>query len=243
MAPFAERIQRLNADRGHLCVGIDPRPGRFPAEYQAWCLDLVDATHRYAAAYKPNLAYFLTMGPAGIEALEATCVAARASGALVLLDAKFGDIGTTASAYARFARDVAGANAVTINPYLGTDVADAFQEQGLDVFVLARTTNPSAEAIQAHAADPVTEVFGELDVGFVAPGNKPERLADVRARVGDAPLLIPGIGAHGGTPEAAGKAAQGGPYLLSVSRGISQAEGTFPESATQAAAELAQADR
>lgn len=244
MASFASRLTELNEARGHLSVGIDPRPARFPAGYEeasgfeAWCLDLIDATSGHAAAFKPNLAFFLEVGPAGVEALEAVASAARKTGALVLLDAKFADIGSTAQSYAAFTADVVGADAVTLNPYLGTDVLAPFQERGLGCFVLARTTNPGAASLQEAVADRVLSLFADQDVGFVAPGTDPPALAAVRAAVPNAPLLVPGVGAQGGTPEDAARAAAGGPFLVNVSRGIAEAEGTFPESAEAAAQRL-----
>ncbi len=245
MVSLSEDVKRVNAERGHLCVGIDPRPEAFPAEYdepagfQQWCLDLVEATSEHAAAFKPNLAFFLQMGPPGIEALEATVDAAKRTGALTLLDAKFADIGSTATAYARFAREVVGADAVTLNPYMGTDVLDPFLDEGLGVFVLARTTNPSAVKIQGGVAGRVIQLFAVRGAGFVAPGNDPEVVRGVRQSAGDAPLLLPGIGAQGGHADLAAQAASGGPFLVNVSRGISQAEGSFPEAAAKAAAGFA----
>lgn len=247
MTTFSQRLSERNDARGHLCVGIDPRPGTFPAAYdepegfERWCLDLVDATAEHAAAYKPNLAFFLDLGPPGLETLEAVVERAKASGALVILDAKFGDIGSTASMYAAFARNVVAADAVTLNPYLGTDVVAPFIDQGLDVFVLARTTNPSADTIQRRISGRVIELFAELGVGFVAPGNEVEILRSVRNQAKNAPLLIPGVGAQGGSATEAARAAAGGPFLVNSSRGIALAEGSFPESAGQAAEALAEA--
>lgn len=245
MAGYGASIGELNEQRGHLCVGIDPRPGRFPAAYEdaegfeRWCLDLVEATAPHAAAYKPNLAFFLDMGPPGLEALEATVEAAKATGAHVILDGKFGDIGSTSSAYASFAKEVAGVDAVTLNPYLGTDVVEPFQAAGLETFVLARTTNPSAAILQRRISGRVIELFRPLGVGFVAPGNDPQLLSGIRQQAEDAPLLIPGVGAQGGDPAEVAKVAGKGPYLVNSSRGIAYAEGGFPQSAAKAAETLA----
>lgn len=245
MAGFGKAIGDLNKRRGHLCVGIDPRPGRFPAEYgdaegfQRWCLDLVEAAAPHAAAFKANLAFFLRMGPPGLEALEATVEAAQATGALTILDAKFGDIGSTSVAYASFAAEVAGVDAVTLTPYMGTDVVEPFQAAGLQAFVLARTTNPSAAVLQRRVSGRVIELFGPLDVGFVAPGNDPQLLSGVRQQADQAPLLIPGVGAQGGDPAEVAKIAGKGPFLVNSSRGIAEADGGFPESAAEAAETLA----
>lgn len=240
--PFQRRLLDLNEQRGHLCVGVDPRPGRVPAEYQEvdglrrWCLDLVEATSDHAAAYKPNLGFFLAMGPSGIDALEAVVDAADRAGAYAILDGKFGDIGSTAGAYARFAEDVVDADAVTVNPYLGTDVLEPFLERGLDVFALARTTNPSAEQIQTPISGRIVQRFNVRGVGFVAPGNAPDTARHVRQSAGDAPLLLPGIGAQGGDAAEAARTARGGPFLVAISRAIAHAEGSFPEAAGKRAA-------
>lgn len=241
VAPFRERVADLNERRGHLCVGIDPRPGQFPDPYhesdglEAWCLDLIDVTEPYAAAYKPNLAFFLTLGPDGVEALEAVVDAAASRGAFTILDGKFGDIGSTAFAYADFAADVVGADCVTLNPYMGTDVLEPFLDRGLDAFVLARTTNKSARQVQEAVAGKIVQQFTVRGVGFVAPGNDPDTARHVRQTAGGSPLLLPGIGAQGGSAAEAARTAEGGPFLINVSRAIAQAEGDFPEAAADAA--------
>lgn len=244
MSSFRERVQAVNDERGHLCVGIDPRPGRFPSDYEdpqgleRWCLDLVEATREHAAAFKPNLAFFLSQGPDGIEALEAVVDEAKDHGAFTILDAKFADIGSTAGAYATFASDVVDADAVTLNPYMGTDVLAPFLDEGLDAFVLARTTNKSARQIQEQVAGKVVQQFTAHGVGFVAPGNDPDTVRHVRQTAGGAPLLLPGIGAQGGSATEATRTAEGGPFFVTVSRSIAFADGTFPDNAAEAAENL-----
>lgn len=247
VAAFRDRVAQLNEDRGHLCVGVDPRPARFPQDYrdadglERWCLDLVEATAADAAAFKPNLAFFLAHGSDGLEALEATVDRAKEIGALTILDAKFGDIGSTASAYATFADDVIGADVVTLSPYMGTDVLDAFLDVGLDAFVLARTTNKSAGDIQEAIVGKVVQRFTVRGVGFVAPGNDPDTARHVRDTAGGSPLLLPGIGPQGGTAGEAARTARGGPFLVAISRAIAHAEGAFPGSAAEAAERYADA--
>lgn len=249
MTSFSDRVTQLNEDRGHLCVGVDPRPGRFPSDYrdpgglERWCLDLVEATQDHAAAYKPNLGFFLAMGPDGIPVLEAVIDEAQRAGAFTILDGKFTDIGSTAEAYAAFAEDIVGADAVTLSPYMGTDVLAAFDDRGLDGFVLARTTNPSADRVQDPSADTVVEVFSDYGVGFVAPGNDPATARHVRQLCNDAPLLLPGIGPQGGQADQAAQAAHAGPFLVAVGRAIAHAEGTFPDNASGAAQRFAKASQ
>ncbi len=235
MASFKETVDALNRERGHLCVGVDPRPERFPEAYRAntglsrWCQDLVEATAPHAAAIKPNLAFFLQHGSTGLDALEATARAGHEHDLMVILDAKFADIGSTAQAYARFAREHVDADAVTLNPYLGTDVLDPFLDAGLDAFVLARTTNPSARQIQDPVAGNVVQRFNVHGVGFVAPGNEPDTARHVRQTASGAPLLLPGVGAQGGTVQEAVSVAKGGPFLVNASRSIAHADGAFPD--------------
>ncbi len=241
VSPFRERVEALNQDRGHLCIGVDPRPQRFPDGYdqadglERWCLDLIEATHAYAAAYKPNLAFYLAHGPSGLDALATVVDAANDAGALTILDGKFGDIGSTAASYADLAADVLGVDAVTLNPYMGTDVLDPFIDRDLDAFVLARTTNKSARQIQDAVAGRVVQQFTVRGVGFVAPGNDPDTARHVRQTAGGSPLLLPGIGTQGGDASEAARTAEGGPFLINVSRSIALAEGAFPEAAADAA--------
>jgi orotidine 5'-phosphate decarboxylase subfamily 2 len=239
---FADRVAELNDERGHLCVGIDPRPSRSPAEYEGpdglerWCLDLVEATAEHAAAFKPNLAFYLAMGPEGIQTLQAVVDRANELGALTILDGKFEDIGSTSRAYARFAAETLDADAVTVSPYMGTDVLDAFQDHDVDLFVLSRTTNPSAPEIQDPVTGRVIQAFSPHDVGFVAPGNDAEVARHVRQSAGGSPLLLPGIGSQGGKAGQAAQTAGSTPFLIAVGRAIAHADGTFPKSAAEAAA-------
>jgi orotidine 5'-phosphate decarboxylase subfamily 2 len=245
MTAFRERVEDLNEDRGHLCVGVDPRPGRFPRDYadpeglERWGLDLIEATEDHAAAYKPNLAFFLAMGPEGVSVLEEVADRAAEANAMTILDGKFGDIGSTADAYARFADDVVGADAVTVSPYMGTDALDPFLDRDLDVFALARTTNDSADAIQDPVAGRVVQRFSVRGAGFVAPGNDPDTARHVRQTAGGSPLLLPGIGAQGGSAGQAARTAQGGPFLIAIGRAIAHAEGSFPDNAGEAAQRFA----
>lgn len=230
MGTFQALIERANQEHGHLCVGVDPRPQAIEDAANAieWCQALVEATAPHAAAFKPNLAFFLRLEQDGLDALEATVTTAHDHDRLVILDAKFADIGSTAKAYAAFARDTVNADIVTLNPYLGTDVLGPFHDAGLHVFILARTTNPSASQVQDATAGNIVQRFRKHGTGFVAPGNRPREVRNIRETAGPAPLLLPGIGAQGGTVPTAAHAAEGGPFFITASRSIANAEGTFP---------------
>ena len=148
---LAHHIQSHNS---LLCVGLDPDPARIPAHLgsgatavYAFCRDIIAATHDVVAAFKPNIAFFEAMGPAGIEALTQLMVLPRHN--LWILDAKRGDIGNTASAYASAAFDQFNADAITVNPYLGGDALAPFLERPeRGAFILCRTSNPGSRDIQ-----------------------------------------------------------------------------------------------
>jgi orotidine-5'-phosphate decarboxylase len=198
-----------------LCVGLDPEPARFPgsmhgdvASAAEFCNQIVDATLDLVCAFKPQIAYFSAFG--GEEALERVIAHIRdvAPGVPVILDAKRGDIGPTASQYAKEAFDRYGADAVTVNPYLGYDTLEPFIERG-SVFVLCRTSNPGSadlqnlevggEPLYRRVARDLTARFGSTGrLGLVVGATYPAELGDVRSVVGDLPLLVPGVGAQGG---------------------------------------------
>jgi len=244
--PLREDVHARNRDHGHVCVGVDPRPDRFPEPYDgvedlaAWCTDHVEATAPHAAAVKPNLGFFLPHGPRGLEALGATVDAADREDLFTILDGKFVDIGSTAEAYARFAADTLDVDAVTVSPYMGTDILEPVLERDLGAFVLARTTNPSAAEVQDPVAGRVVQRFTRPGVGFVAPGNDPDTARHVRQTAGGSPLLLPGIGVQGGSAAEAARNAEGGPFLVAIGRAIAHADGTFPEAAADATQRFAE---
>ncbi len=206
-----------------LCVGLDPEPSRFPLALRndpsstvTFCTAIVDATKDLVCAYKPQIAYFAAFG--GESALEAVIqhIRAVAPDVPVILDAKRGDIGPTAQQYAREAFDRYGADAVTVNPYLGYDTIEPFVERG-SVFVLCRTSNPGSGDLQSLMVDGeplyrrvarnLCERFADSGrLGLVVGATYPEELGEVRRAVGSVPLLVPGIGAQGGDVEAVGAA-------------------------------------
>ena len=240
MSFFARLDARARAIDSPLCVGLDPRVP--PEKIVEECRRIIDATSSLALCYKPNSAFFEQHGPAGLEAL-AEVVAYVPDGIPVLLDAKRGDIGSTAVAYAASCAYY-GVDAVTVSPYLGEDAIRPFADAGLAVFALCRTSNPgSAEFQLPDLADKVATRSAQWqgEIGLVVAGNDPAALSRVRALRGDAWFLAPGIGSQGGTMQdavGAGLRDDGLGLLAAVSRGISDA--TDPASA---ALELVQSFR
>jgi uridine monophosphate synthetase len=227
-----------------LCVGLDPvvkgKSGSDAAsEIVRLNKRLIDATADYAACFKPNIAFYEVFGPHGLEALMET-LSSIPKDIPVILDAKRGDIGNTANAYAEEVFGFFKAHAVTVSPYMGKDSIDPFiSYPGKAVFVLARTTNPGAQAIQGLDVykDGVTlplymriakEATGwGPNVGLVVAGNDAIALAAIRSIAPDAWFLAPGIGAQGGEVETAivaGARKDGSGILINVSRAISNAE-------------------
>ena len=196
---------------------------------------IVEATADLVCAFKPNLAFWLAEGPEGLRQLQ-ELVANIPDHLPVILDAKFSDIGHTATAYARAAFETLGVDGVTANPYLGIDALRPFltsEEYG--VFLLTRTSNPSAPNLQDKSVDghPLYEEVARLAVrwnaecpgtcGLVVGATYPEELARLRTIAPDLPFLIPGIGAQGGSLEAAvahGPTAGGIGPVINSSRGI-----------------------
>ena len=247
-----------------LTVGLDPDVMRFPAELSnqpdaifKFCRDIVDATAPYACGFKPQIAYFAAQGAE--DQLEALCAHIREVHPTlpIVLDAKRGDIGSTAEQYAREAFERYQAHAVTVSPYLGHDSVEpylAWSDRG--VFILCRTSNrggsdlqfletASGEPLYLHVAGLVADKWNAHgQCGLVVGATFPKELAAVRERVGDSlPLLVPGIGAQGGdiaATVASGCNAAGTGMLINSSRSILYASGKddWREAAATAAREL-----
>ncbi|SHG67042.1 orotidine-5'-phosphate decarboxylase [Jatrophihabitans endophyticus] len=227
MTGFGARLDAALDERGSLCVGIDPHPGLLAA----WGLSddavglgrfadtCVEAFGGLAAVVKPQSAFFETYGSAGIAVLERTVVAAQAAGALVLLDVKRGDIGSTMTAYARAYLDPASplaADAITVSPFLGVGSLDpafaAATEHERGLFVLAATSNPEGPQVQQAvvAGRSVAQAVVD-DVGARNAGATPLGSFGVvaGATIADPPdftalggaVLAPGVGAQGGTAD------------------------------------------
>jgi len=246
-----------------LCVGLDPDPAKFPAHLKdrpeaiyEFCRAIVDATADLVCAYKPQIAYFAAhRAEDQLEALIAH-VHEKHPGLPVILDAKRGDIGSTAEQYAREAFERFKADAVTVNPYMGYDSIEPWLEhEGKGVIVLCRTSNPGGSDLQFLTIDgkPLYQVVADLaankwnasgELGLVVGATFPKEIETVRAIVGDMPLLIPGIGAQGGDVEAtvkAGRTANGTGMLINSSRAIIYA--SKGEDYAQAAATAARETR
>lgn len=243
---FIQRLRdRWEQADTQLCVGLDPDPARFPAAvgtgpgaFLRFCSAIVDATADLVCAFKPQIAYFAAHGREAELAALIDYVRARYPQVPVILDAKRGDIGDTARLYAIEAFERFGADAVTVNPYLGRESVEPFlawPDRG--VIVLCRTSNPDSGWLQEHPAeDPVflrvARAAREWDVHgnlmLVAGATYPEDLRRIRSVAGDMPLLVPGIGAQGGDLAAVlanGRNSSGKGLVINASRAVLYASG------------------
>ncbi len=258
---FTEKLnKRIDAVDSMLCVGLDPDLKRLPehisrdaAGVTAFCRAIVDTTAPYVCAFKPQIAYF---AGAGLEkALEDTIAYIREKhpDIVVILDAKRGDIGSTAKQYAKEAFERYQADAVTLSPYMGFDTIEPyFAYEGRGVILLCRTSNPGGadiEELVTKDGDMVYERVAKLaagpwnvngQVGLVVGATQPAEIARVRALAPATPLLVPGIGAQGGDVDAAvaaGLDAEGRGMIINSSRAVifaGQGE-DFAQAAAQAA--------
>ncbi len=233
---FFERLeQRARAIDSLLCVGLDPRTAD-AATARAECYRLIDATFEFALAFKPNAAFFEAFGAAGAAALK-DVIAHVPAGIPVILDAKRGDIADTAEAYAKAAFDELGAQAITLNPYLGGEALRPFLNRSeCGAFVLCKTSNPGADEFQAlsTAGRMLHEVVAQHaqqwnvngNVGLVVGATDPQALLRVRFAAPDLWFLVPGVGAQGGDLKSAleaGLRSDGLGMIINVSRQIAQA--------------------
>ncbi len=259
---FSEKLeQRWQAVNSLLCVGLDPDPARLPEAVLrekdpifAFNRAVVDATADLACAYKPQFAYYAAAD--ALESLKRTIDYIREEhpAVPVILDSKRGDIGSTAAMYAREAFDVYGADAVTVNPYMGGDTLEPFlQRKEKGVIILCRTSNPGSGDFQSlrmgESGRQLFEIVAEKaarewnangNVALVVGATYPGDLESVRGIVGDMPILAPGIGAQGGDVEAvlkAGASSNGTGLIINSSRGILYASTgpDFAEAARKAA--------
>jgi len=263
-ASYLDRLATRSAASGTvLCVGIDPHPEALPDGFsrdlrgvEAFARLILDAAGPFAAAVKPNLAFFEAFGSAGIAALE-RLRAAVPSGLPVVMDAKRGDIGTTAERQAVALYDGLGADAITVSPYLGEEaIAPLLARAGRFAYVLCRTSNPGAGELQGLivAPDPDGDAPAEPvwariarragtwgpggTLGLVVGATAPAELGAMRRLAPGLAFLVPGVGAQGGdeavvladgpaTAPPAGIHAGGG-LLVNVSRGIAGAASARP---------------
>jgi orotidine-5'-phosphate decarboxylase len=239
----------MGANDTLLCVGLDPDLSRFPAPLRdepditraivAFNTGVIAATADLVCAYKPNLGFYLAHGGAGIVALEETRRLIPPD-IPVILDAKIGDIGSTAAAYAAGVFDTWGFDAVTVNPYLGEDsLAPFLRRADRGVIVVCKTSNPGSgdlqdlslaspaggEPLHLTVADRVA-AWSErwpATLGLVVGATYPQELAAVRRRCPDLPILLPGVGAQAGDLEVALRAGldvEGAGLIVSASRSI-----------------------
>ena len=265
---FLDKLQQATSlNQSLLCVGLDPEPSRFPAELKGrtdaiyeFCARIVDATHGLVCAFKPQIAYFAAHRAE--DQLERLIAHIRdvSPAVPVILDAKRGDIGSTAEQYAIEAFERYGADAVTLSPFMGFDSVQPYvQRHGKGAFLLCRTSNPGGDDFQTRrlgdiAGHPMLfEHLAQLaqgpwnlngQLGLVVGATYPAEIARVREIAPTLPLLIPGIGAQGGDAVATVKAglrgdAKGisGPIIVNSSRAVlyASSEANFESAAKNAA--------
>ena len=254
-SPLERLRARAEALGAPLCLGIDPHPDQLPEELprdvgglETFARGLLEVASGSAAAIKVNVAFFEAFGSRGWAALE-RLRGDVPSGHVLILDAKRGDVSTTAERYAAALLGHLRADGVTLSPYLGEDSIEPFRAyDDRLLYVLARTSNPSAGTLQ-HLAVEGTERLSERvaawvaerwpvpEVGLVVGATAPDELDALRRRVPEPAVLVPGVGAQGGDLEAAVRACRGSraPGLVNVSRAIAGAS-RGPDWRTAAAA-------
>lgn len=262
---FVDKLNKAWKDQDSLLmVGLDPDPRRFPAELKNntkaikdFCIRIINATAPFACGFKPQIAYFSALGAE--DQLQDVCAYIREKhpNLPIVLDAKRGDIGSTAEQYAREAFERYQADAVTVNPYMGRDSIQPYIDyQDKGVIILCRTSNVGGADLQdirlasgtplyLHIADQVARVWNTNgQCALVVGATYPEEISQVRRRTGDMPLLIPGIGIQGGDIRAtvmAGRTKQGTGMMINSSRAILYA--SSDDNWEEAAAKTARATR
>jgi orotidine-5'-phosphate decarboxylase len=262
---FSDRLaEAVERKRSQLVVGLDPRPELLPVELRGdahlgraqaaeacarFCRGLIDAVAPYVVAVKPQVAFFETLGADGVRALEDACAYARAAGLLVIADAKRGDIGSTARAYAAAYLERAGnraalADALTVNPFLGRDSLEPFllacRREGAGLFCLVKTSNAGGADVQDLVLSDGRPLWQEIarlvhecgedlvgerglsSVGAVVGATHPRAVGEARRLLPRSVLLLPGVGAQGATPADVARAFTSGPAsaLVTVSRSV-----------------------
>ncbi len=254
---FQKLAGRCDAIGSSLCIGIDPDPDRLPTHLgqgieatRRFCIEIVEATAPFAAAFKPNLAFFESLGIEGFAVL-ADVMGHVPDGVPIILDAKRGDIGSTGRHYARALFERLGADAVTVNPYMGRDAVEPFLGYpGKGVYLLCLTSNPGAGDFQLkndlfiRVAIKAGEWNSGGEIGLVVGATQPMHLTSVYTVAPSLPLLLPGVGAQGGAPDQILGALPPLPrhhLLFNVSRAIIYA--SSDENFASAAARAAEAQR
>jgi len=259
---FSIRLDEASAaTKSLVCIGLDVDSEKMPIPDAAdFNREIVDATADLVCCYKPNLAFYEALGIPGLKALESTIAHIRqaAPHAIIIGDAKRGDIGPSSSAYAHAMFQVWDFDAVTVNPWGGRDTVEAYLNQpDRGVFVWCRGSNPGSSDLQdmsvvtkdgsmpqyQHLAREVKNWSNAGNLGLVVGATVPEQLGAVREICPEMPFLIPGVGAQGGDLEAAiqnGVAANGRRAIINSSRGIIYASQgpDFAQAARREAAKL-----
>lgn len=252
-------------NRSLLCVGLDPDPSRIPAGLRhtpdpvyAFCAAIIEATADLVCAFKPNSAFFEALGTSGFATLQRV-ISAVPRDIPVILDAKRGDIGSTADAYAQAAFEVLGAGAITLNPYLGGDALAPFLRYAdRGCFLLCKTSNPGSAEVQDLPLASGRPLYLEIarrarddwnahaNVGLVVGATHPDVIPAIRALCPELPLLVPGVGAQGGALDVAVRGAvdaHGERAIIAASRSVLYAaeDERFAEAARGAALRLREA--
>ena len=270
MMSFIDKLAGAErANRSLLCIGLDPDPARFPGPMKDdasrifdFCAAIVDATRDLVIAYKPQIAYFAAnRAEDQLERLIAH-IHLRAPDVPVILDAKRGDMGSTAEQYAREVFDRYGADAVTLSPFLGFDSIEPYlRHAGKGVILICRTSNPGGGDLQDQVLSSGERLYEHIarlaagpwntagQIGLVVGATYPAEIARVRELAPRLPLLIPGIGAQGGDAAATVRAGWRGergmttaPIIVSSSRAVlypADARGSDFAAASRRAAETA----
>jgi len=241
--PFSDHLQKAwDASNSLVCVGLDPDLAKMPARFTSstqpifeFNKEVIDATHDLVCAYKPQIAFYSAAGAERQLELAIDYIRQRAPHAIVILDAKRGDVGNTASAYAAEAFERYKADAVTVNPYMGEDSVRPFiKDASRAAIILCRTSNAGARDFQdlivdgaplyRHIARRAASQWNQLNnVLFVVGATYPREMAELRKAHPEITFLVPGIGAQGGDLKATldnGLDANGQGLLISSSRQI-----------------------
>ena len=251
---FNQRLEAVcKRKNNYLCIGLDIDPDKFQAErdtsiesMEAFGKEVIDGTIDFCPVYKPNFAFFERFGSKGYALLE-RLVNHINGRAIVIADAKRGDIGNTSRQYARAVLDNMGCDAITISPYMGGDAIEPFiKNPDKGVFILAVTSNPSARELQEHGGsdNPLYKKVIQLavklntndNIGLVVGATQIEVMEDIRKQSKEMPWLIPGVGSQGGDLEMALNIShENGMGVINVSRGILYAGNGSMKAVIQAA--------